>query len=69
MAKEPTIFVTRAEVEALVRREKEKASLATTCLSLRPLYPPRSQPSHTLLGIQFQVFKNLTSARAIPRTI
>lgn len=34
-----TIFVTKAEVAALVCQEKEKMSLAVTCLSLKPPYP------------------------------
>lgn len=38
VAKEPTIFDTRAEVEALVLREKEKTSSTTACLNLRPPY-------------------------------
>lgn len=33
---EPTIFVTRAKVEALVRQEKERTSSATAYLTLRP---------------------------------
>lgn len=39
MAEEPTIFVTRAELEAMIRQEKEKASSTVACLSLKPPYP------------------------------
>lgn len=39
IAEEYTVFVTKADVEALVRREKERNSSAGTYLSLRPLYP------------------------------
>lgn len=38
MVEEPTIFVTRVEVDALARRQKEKASSPAVCLSLGPPY-------------------------------
>lgn len=34
------IFVTRAEVEALLRHEKERVSLTATCLNVKPPYLP-----------------------------
>lgn len=34
-----TIFVTKAEVAALVRQEKERMSFVATCLSLKPPHP------------------------------
>lgn len=34
-----TIFVNKTEVATLIREEKEKVSLAITCLSLKPTYP------------------------------
>lgn len=50
MAKEPTIFVTWVEIEALVRRDREKTSLAVACLSLRPPHPVSITANHILLG-------------------
>lgn len=45
-----TIFVTKAEVAALVRQEKEKVSSTTTCLSLRPPYPASIATKPYLVG-------------------
>lgn len=39
ISKEPTTFMTRAEVKAILRREKEKASAFVFSLDLNPLYP------------------------------
>lgn len=38
MAKEPTLFMTRAKVEPMPRREKERASISSIYLDLKPLY-------------------------------
>lgn len=57
MTEEPTVFVTLAKVEALVRQEKEKASSSTSCLSLRQPYLAQEQPNHISLGIQSQIQK------------
>lgn len=52
-----TIFVTKAEVVALVQQDKGRVSSATTCLSLRPPYPASiaAKPypvGYTLLNFQ-----------------
>lgn len=39
LVEEPTVFMTRAKVKAVLRREKEKASLIIACLNLKPSYP------------------------------
>lgn len=38
MAEEPTIFMTYLDVEAMLKREKEKASEVSSSLELRPPY-------------------------------
>lgn len=38
MGKEPTVFMTRSELETRLRREKKKASIALVCLDLKRLY-------------------------------
>lgn len=36
LAKEPTVLMTCVEVEAMLTKGKEKASVASTCLDLKP---------------------------------
>lgn len=38
LAEEPIVFMTRVEVDAILRGEKEKASSTATCLNLKPPY-------------------------------
>lgn len=35
---EPIVFITRYEVEAMLKGEKEKASILSICLDLKPTY-------------------------------
>lgn len=44
MTEEPTIFMTRSDVEAMLRREKEMASVSSICLDLEPPYSVVTNP-------------------------
>lgn len=59
VAEEPMVFVTRAEVEALVQREKERASSTAACLSFRPLYPTSIASISYHVGYTVQTFQKL----------
>lgn len=51
--------MTRAEVEAMLQREKEKASLTAVCLNIRPPYPAKIVTKPYPLGysvLKFQKF-------------
>lgn len=50
VAEESRNFVTKVEVEALVLREKERASSMAACLSFRPLYPASIATKLYLVG-------------------
>lgn len=38
MAEEPTVFMTCLDIQAMLRRKKEKASISLVCLDLKPPY-------------------------------
>lgn len=39
MAEEPLVFMTRSDVEATLRKEKEKATASLISLDMKPPYP------------------------------
>lgn len=58
-----TIFVTKAEVAALVHQEKEKMSLAATCLSQRPPYPTSIATKPYPVGYMVSNFQKFNGRR------
>lgn len=60
-----TIFVTKAEVAALVRQEKEKVSLIVTCLSLKPQYPTSIAMKPYLAGYTMPNFQKFDGEKEL----
>lgn len=56
-------------VEAILQRKKKKISSAATHLSLKSPYLVMIAAIFTLQGTWFQLFKNLTDAKAVPENI
>lgn len=64
-AKEDTIFVKKAEVEALVQREKEKVSSAATYLSLTLPYVDSIAIKPYPMGYTLPIFQKFDSQKEI----
>lgn len=60
IGEEPKIFITRAEIEALVQREKEGASSIAACLHLKPPYPASIAAKQYLAEYTVLNFQSLT---------
>lgn len=57
---ERTVFMTRLEVETMLGREKEKASVSSTCLNLKPPYVAEVVMEPYSVGYVTPQFRNLT---------
>lgn len=56
---EPVAFMTRSEIEAILRREKEKASVSSICLDVKPSYAVEFASKPSGWGILLTNFKSL----------
>lgn len=63
MVEEPTIFMNHLEVEAILRSEKEKASVSSICLNLKVPYSADVAAMPYLTGYVVPHSKNLVVKR------
>lgn len=65
MAEEPTVFMTRSKVDAMLRREKEKRSISTFCMYLKPPYATEVATKPYLVAYVTQQFQKLRAEEEI----
>lgn len=66
LVEEPTVFKTRAEVESMLKKEKEKASVTSACIDLNPPYPVEIAAKPYPSGTWCLSSRSLMAVRAIP---
>lgn len=60
---EPTTLLTRSDIEALIRQEKN----STATMNWKPPYPATKSQNYTILNIRYRNSRNMIAKAATPR--